>query len=582
MRRGRTAPTVVALAAAALLLAACSGEEEPTFGSAEVTSGPVVQTVAAAGTLQPADRTTVSAPSAGEIETLQVADGDVVEVGDPLFTLRSDALEQQLAQAESAVEAAELFAGTAAGAGIGLDVAPLVGALQAQLDAVIPPVLGALEDQVQALEATVTAVTAATQESGEATAAALRELADTLGGQLPEELGVDPELIAAPGLDAVTVEVDTTALEASLHDARQRLRGAQAEYRSASAQLGDVEADAQAQAAEAARTQAAATELQREQAEVAVAAVQDRLDELAVVAPAAGVVELSRGGAAATGGAGALEGLDGDLGSLADAFGAGDLAGSAGGDVAGLLGGSAGASDAGPPAVGVRVGTGQPVLTIFDLDGFTVAAEVDELDVVEVALGQSVVVLVDAFPDAELSGIVEHVAIEPRTAGMGGALYPVTVRLVDGPDEVSLRIGMTVSVEIEVRELDGELVVPSSALLRRGGDEVVHVVRDGVAERVEVTVLALGDGTAAVSGDLAVGDTVVTTGVELLEDGQEITLAPDEEAASSLGATAGRYPGPVAPGSPGPAAAALFGPVAARSQGPAAAAPFIPDVTAWW
>jgi multidrug efflux pump subunit AcrA (membrane-fusion protein) len=110
----------------------------------------------------------------------------------------------------------------------------------------------------------------------------------------------------------------------------------------------------------------------------------------------------------------------------------------------------------------------------------------------------------------------------------------VTVRLVERSDEVSLRIGMTASVEIQVREVEGELVVPSSALLRRGGDEVVHVVRDGVAHRVEVAVLALGDGTAAVSGDLAVGDIVVTTGVELLEDGQEVTLAPDDQAAEPL------------------------------------------------
>ncbi len=552
MRRGGTAPSVLVLAVVAVLLAACTGEEEVTFGSAEVTSGPVVQTVAAAGTLQPADRTTVSAPSAGEIATLQVEDGDVVEAGDPLFALRSEALEQQLAQAESAVEAAELFAGTAGGAGLGLDVAPVVGALRAQLDAVLPPVLASLEDQVDALEATVTAVTAATQESGEATAAALRELADRLGGQLPEELDVDRELIAAPGADAVTVEVDTSDLEASLHDARQRLRGAQAEYRSASAQLGAVEADAQAQAAEAARTQEAATELQREQAEVAVAAVQDRLDELAVVAPADGVVELSRGGAAAAGGgAAALGGLDADLGALADSLGAGGPTAGAGGDVAGLLGGGAVTPDEGPPAVGVRVGAGQPILTIFDLDGFTVAAEVDELDVVEVAVGQRVVVLVDAFPDAELAGIVDHIAIEPRTAGVGGALYPVTVRLVDRPDDVSLRIGMTASVEIQVREVEGELVVPSGALLRRGGDEVVHVVRDGVARRVPVTVLALGDGTAAVRGDLEVGDTVVTSGVELLEDGQEVTLTSEEAAAASTAPRAAASTDPRAAGPTG-------------------------------
>ena len=534
MRRGRSAHAVVALTTAALLLAACSDDEGATFASAEVTSGSVVETVAAAGTLQPADRVTVTAPAGGEIETLQVTDGDVVEVGGPLFSLRSEALEQQLAQAESAVEAADVFAGTASGAALGVDIGPLVGALQTQLDAVIPPVLGALEDQVQALEATVTAVTDATQESGEATAAALRDLADTLGGELPDELGVDPELITAPGPDDLRVEVDTAALEASLHDAQQRLRQAQADYRNASAQLGEVEAQAQAQAAEAAQAQAAAAELQREQAEVAAAGVRERLDELAVVAPAAGVVELSRG-AASGGGAGGLGGLEGDLDSLADSLGAGDVAGSAGADVAGLLGGGAAVADPGPPAVGAQVVAGQPILTIFDLDGFTVAAEVDELDVVDIQPDQDVVVLVDAFPDAELVGVVEHVAIEPRTAGTGGALYPVTVRLLDRPADVELRVGMTASVEIEVREVEGELVVPSSALLRRGTDEVVHVVEDGVARRVPVTVLAIGEGTAAVSGELSVGDTVVTTGVELLEDGQEITLAPEDEAAAVPG-----------------------------------------------
>jgi len=539
-RRQRAA--VVAALTAAVLLAACSGDEEVRYGHARVASGEVAQTVAAAGILQPAGQATVNAPSAGEIETLQVADGDVVEAGDPLFTLRSEALEQQLTQAESAVEAAELFAGNALGAGLGVDVAPLVGALRAQLDAVIPPVLGALEDQVQALEATITAVTAATQESGEATAAALRDLAEALGGQLPEELDIDPELISAPGTEALTVEVDTTDLEASLADARARLHAAQVEYRRASSQLAEVETQAGATAAEAERAQAAATELQRAQAETAADAVRARLDDLAVVAPVAGVVELARGGAGG-GGAGALGALGGeaaDLDALADSFGAGDLAGAAGGDLTGLLGGGGSAADPGPPVVGAAVGAGQPILTIFDLDAFMVAAEVDELDVVDIAVGQEVVVLVDALPDAELAGVVERIAIEPRTTGMGGALYPVTVRLLDLPEDLGLRVGMTVSVEITVRRVDAELVVPSSALLRRGGDEVVHVVRDGLARRVEVEVLALGDGTAAVRGDLAVGDTVVTTGVELLEDGQEVTLEPDADAAPPRAGAVGR------------------------------------------
>jgi hypothetical protein len=174
--------------------------------------------------------------------------------------------------------------------------------------------------------------------------------------------------------------------------------------------------------------------------------------------------------------------------------------------------------------VGTAVGAGQPLLTLFDLDAFTAEAAVDELDIVLVEVGQPVVVLLDAFPEAELTGVVDRVGIEPRTSGLGGALYPVSVRLTDVPEDLQLRIGLTASVEVEVRRTEGELVVPSSALLRRGGDEVVHVVRDGRVTRVEVEVLALGDGTAAVSGALDVGDVVVTTGVELLEEGQEVEL----------------------------------------------------------
>jgi len=542
VRRPRAAAPLTLLALAAVVLAACSGEEEPVFGTAEVTDGEVIQTVAAAGELEPAGRTTVTAPAGGEIEVLDVADGDRVAAGDPLFTLRSESLEQQLEQAEAAVETVGLLAGSADGLG-GVDLAPVVTSLQAQLDAVVPALLGTLEDQVGALEATITAVTDATEETGRATVDALRELSDALGGALPDELGIEPELIAAPAADTTLVEVDTSELEASLASAQTRLHSAQGEYRAATAQLDDVAASIEAQTQGAQQAQELATAAQREQAEAVVAGVRERLEDLAVVAPQGGVVELARdvgGGGAGLDGLGGLEGLEGlggleglddlggDLGALADGFAGGGAGLGAAGGLDAALGATGGDVSSGPPAVGASVSPGAPVLTIFDLDAFTVRAEVDELDIVEVEVGQSVVVLVDAFPTAELRGVVERIGIEPRQAGTGGAQFPVTVRIEEVPEDLELRVGLTSSVEIEVRAVDGELVVPSSALLRRGGDEVVHVVRDGRAERVAVEVLAFGDGTAAVAGPLEVGDEVVTTGVELLEDGQEIETEPDE------------------------------------------------------
>ncbi|MFP4310891.1 MAG: HlyD family efflux transporter periplasmic adaptor subunit [Nitriliruptoraceae bacterium] len=555
-RRG----TVVALVLA-VILAACTGDEPTRVETAEVGRDSVVQSVAAAAVLEPADRVTVAAPSAGEVVELTVGDGDRVRAGDPLMVLRSPSLEGQLEQAEAALEATSVLGsaagltggldptlvsgltGASAGGGgggltAGLDLAPLIGALRAQLDAVIPPVIGALEDQVAGLEAALRALTTAAEENGQATAEALQQVAEQLGGQLPPELGIDPSVLELPDPAEVLVPVDTAALEASLADARQGLEEAQAQYHDASAQLAEVEqqaaasAEAQASAleeaseaaeraqAEAAEAQAAAEAVQREQAEAAVQAVQDRLDALAITAPIEGVVELARGEG---GGSSALPGGE-DLSALADQLGGAGLADLD--DLGGLAGGLPAAggttSSGGPPQVGSQVTAGQPLLTLFDLEGFTAEALVDELDIVLVEVGQPVVVLLDAFPAAELTGVVERVGLEPTRSGAGGASYPVSVRLTDVPADLGLRIGLTASVEVEVRRTEGELVVPSSALLRRGGDEVVHVLRDGRAVRIEVEVLAIGDGTAAVTGPLEVGDEVITSGVELLEDGQEV------------------------------------------------------------
>jgi len=452
------------LGVVAMSAGACTGDDGPVLDTATVTQGEVVQTVAAAAELEPASRVTVSAPVAGEVAQLLVGDGDVVESGDPLVRLTSDSIDLQVAQAEAAVEAADALAAAAAGAG--MDFSPVVGAFRSQLDAVFPPLLEALRGQLDLIDAAA------------------------------------EELAAAADLPA---ETDQGAVEDALADARERIDEAEQGYLDARGSLSSAQAQARDQAASASASQQAAAAAQREQAELALEAAQARGDELVVVAPAAGVVELARGGDPGQSNVPDLDALPG------------------GADLDALLGGSATEGQAsGPLAEGVAVGTGQPLLTVFDLSGFTARVAVDEIDVVEVAVDQPVVVLVDAFPDLELAGRVAHVALAPERQPAGGSIYPVTVALLRVPDDVHLRVGLTASAEIEVRRVDGDTVVPTSALLRRGGDEVVHVVRDGIAREVAVEVIAIGDETAAVEGDVSAGERVVTTGVELIEDGHTV------------------------------------------------------------
>lgn len=255
---------------------------------------------------------------------------------------------------------------------------------------------------------------------------------------------------------------------------------------------------------------ASATSAQRLQAQAAAAAADKQADNLVVKAPFRGVVQF--GEAAASDGAPLPADLPPELAGLA-------------GSVGGLSGGEGG----GTLRVGAPVVAGQTLFSVFDVSDIYVTADVDEVDAPQLKLGQRATVLVDAFPDISLEGTVERVAVaaEPTTAG--GVGYPVRIRLLGPADRDAdsplrdLRVGMTSSAEIITLTEKSDLVVPSRALLRRDGADVVFVVRDGRAMQVEVDIAALGEERAAVSGDLFPDDEVVVSGYEDLADGDEVT-----------------------------------------------------------
>lgn len=265
---------------------------------------------------------------------------------------------------------------------------------------------------------------------------------------------------------------------------------------------------------------AAATAPQVAQARAAAAAAAQQAEAQNVEAPLAGVVEL--GSAAATGGAGAM------AGAATDPVGGGDTS-----DIAQSLQGLAGGGGDGTLRVGAPVVAGQTLFTVYDLSALYVTADVDEVDVPQVRVGQRVDVLVDALPDAAIVGRVEQVSVAAQQTTTGGVGYPTRIRLlrVDAgpgagplsPPRSGLRVGMTASAEIVTRRVRSRTTVPSRALLREGRRTVVFTVRRGVARTVPVRVRALGDEAAAVAGRITPRDRVVVAGYESLADGDPVS-----------------------------------------------------------
>ena len=107
---------------------------------------------------------------------------------------------------------------------------------------------------------------------------------------------------------------------------------------------------------------------------------------------------------------------------------------------------------------------GADLCTIYDLSYLVMVINVDELQVSDVSVGQSVQVTADAVPDKTYTGTVTRVSMKGSSNG-GTTTYPVTVRI----DETEgLRPVMNANAEIVIADAGNALAVPNSAIVRGG------------------------------------------------------------------------------------------------------------------
>ncbi len=105
--------------------------------------------------------------------------------------------------------------------------------------------------------------------------------------------------------------------------------------------------------------------------------------------------------------------------------------------------------------------------TIYDLSYLTMTPSVDELDISDIEVGQTVTIVADAVEDQTYEGVVTKVSVAGTSSG-SATTYPVTIR-IDETD--GLLPGMSVDATIELGSAEDVLAIPASALNR--GDTVL-------------------------------------------------------------------------------------------------------------
>ncbi len=194
------------------------------------------------------------------------------------------------------------------------------------------------------------------------------------------------------------------------------------------------------------------------------------------------------------------------------------------------------------------------ILVVADLSAMEAQVNVDENDIMSVAVGQPAEIEVDALPNQKLKGVVSEIASSANSSGAGTTEqkteFEIKITIVDPPK--SLRPGMTASADIVTKTNDNALSVPLQSVAVRTVDqltvkgekrkdaearykpdkdgfvEIVFCIENGKAVAKQVQTGIQSDELIEILGGLKEGDEVVTGSYRAiskdLENGAVVTV----------------------------------------------------------
>jgi HlyD family secretion protein len=172
--------------------------------------------------------------------------------------------------------------------------------------------------------------------------------------------------------------------------------------------------------------------------------------------------------------------------------------------------------------VGEVVGSGQTILSLYNLEKLNAQVEVAENDIPELKVGQEAIITLDALPQEELKGKITKIAGAPNS---DTRLFDVHIAFDKIPSGV--KPGLFLRGKILIDKRKNIITVPTQALLKEGSEYFVFVVEDNRAVKQKVE---LGDRTEekveVVSG-VEVGMKVITFGKENVKTGSLVKIIED-------------------------------------------------------
>ena len=169
-------------------------------------------------------------------------------------------------------------------------------------------------------------------------------------------------------------------------------------------------------------------------------------------------------------------------------------------------------------SVGDYVNQGQDLAPLEAIDPLKVDFRVPEMYLSKVGVGQQLTLRLDALPGQERQGMVY--AVSPLIDAGGRSIL---LRATVANKDAVLRPGMFARVQLLFNQ-DKALVAPEAALSPSGETQYVYRIKDGRAERREVTIGERREGRVEILTGVAVGDKLVVAGMQRVTDGATVDV----------------------------------------------------------
>ena len=150
----------------------------------------------------------------------------------------------------------------------------------------------------------------------------------------------------------------------------------------------------------------------------------------------------------------------------------------------------------GERVVGTTQMAGTEMLRIADLNRMEVLVDVNEIDIIRLAAGDTASIEIDAYPNRKFKGVVTQVANSSKNSGTAVTadqvtnfevkvnILPESYKDLSTKGNIPLRPGMSASVSIQTAKRDNVIKIPLQAITTRKGLSDSLDMIDGVVQKV--------------------------------------------------------------------------------------------------